>query len=665
MVDPAFHLQKVIAAGTSGTKQPKWNDLGGTTKDASVTWADQGAIAWKPSTAYTTGQLVADGSVVPSFHLQSVVTSGTSGPAAPSWNDAGGSTTDGLTWQDQGSPFSKNCIENQVASMDLGADGMTVFFTAGPGGIVEKVSAPLSAASSCTVVADFGPNVTLRGIRVLPPNSMPSTCGASSAPCPNGNGGILVVATGTQFVDTDGDAPGTANPDANEFSGGQDIRDVCTGASVPGTSAPPGPVMSDSCAILLDAGNGGVIATYPVSTVNSLQAVALDPLIVDCSGAGSCTSSAAYPATGSIPPAMAGNFWLADAATSNFYQVSLGTGQVSNPFNANGNNITQVCSSCPQFNSIQSIGVYAGEGANQTAKGPLTKLFAGNLSAQNNYTQVVYFPPVLPASSSFNPANFPYLNILTATATGFSGNLNLYASLIDPTTGNNDFNMPCRATAWNPQSNSTSPDKCVIWKVDADTPQLITEKFASENSSIDVSTDVFVDEAYDTTTSVGNFDPTGYKTSVHSLHEITGPNNGEVNANCTYGGNLYNRCFQNPNNITFKFTCTAYPGASLQNYGGQQPNLVIVQDPFPLPTPAPAPQPICQNLSGGTAINQSCQLSGTGGTTNWRFDSTANQWVFNWNVAGQGSYTACTFDPTDVNTPFCVNYSVATSASCP
>ncbi len=652
VVDPSFHLQQVTVAGTSGTKQPKWNDAGGTTKDGSVTWTDKGLIAWKASNTYSTlGQLVADGTAVPSFHLQKVVTTGVSGPSAPSWNDAKGQTTDGLTWADNGLGTGQNCFENQVASLDLSAGAGAVYFSAGPGGVVQTVTTPLSGTSSCTVLADFGPNVTLHGIRVLPPNSMPQNCGNAS--CPNANGGILVVATGSQFVDTDGNLPGVhgnGTGNATEFSSGNEIVDVCTGKPLPAAPAPPGPAApSDSCALLLDAGSGKVVASYPVSNTN-LEAVALDPLVSDCSS-GNCTSS--------VPPPAASNFWVGDSATANIYKIDFATGT---PVSYSAN---LQCTNCAPVTGVQGIGIYAGEGANQSVNAPLTRLFAGVINQASN-TQEVFFP--LPNSATDT-------NSLTVTGNNLPAGdtpLSLYASLIAAGTGANDQGLACRAT-------TTNPNACIVWKVDANLPAIsgaiITEKFAAPTTlnpplGIDSSTDVFVDEAFDTTTSVGNFDPTGYKTSVHSLHEIT-VNGTEKDAGCTYGGNLNNRCFQNPNNITFKFTCSDpnFQGAALQNYDGGKPNLLIVEAPFPLPPSAPAAQPICQNTaSSSSSLTSSCVLSGTGGTTNWRFDSTANQFVFNWNVngtTGQGTYRACTFDPNQVQTPFCVNFSVAGSASCP
>lgn len=48
IMDPSYHIQKVITAGTSGSAKPTWNDSGGTTKDppdgSGVVWQDTGYI---------------------------------------------------------------------------------------------------------------------------------------------------------------------------------------------------------------------------------------------------------------------------------------------------------------------------------------------------------------------------------------------------------------------------------------------------------------------------------------------------------------------------------------------------------------------------------------------------------------------------------------------
>jgi hypothetical protein len=57
------------------------------------------AGTWAATHAYTLGQTILDGA----GHIQTVTTAGTSGSSTPTFNDAGGTTTDGsVTWTDSG-----------------------------------------------------------------------------------------------------------------------------------------------------------------------------------------------------------------------------------------------------------------------------------------------------------------------------------------------------------------------------------------------------------------------------------------------------------------------------------------------------------------------------------------------------------------------------------
>ncbi|TMC46442.1 MAG: hypothetical protein E6J20_21070, partial [Chloroflexi bacterium] len=97
IVDPANHVQKATTTGTSGPAQPTFND-GGMTMDNTVTWTDQGQRFWHPS-PYAANAVIVD----INSHLQLVTTAGASGPSQPAFNE-GGTTTDGLQWIDQGAP---------------------------------------------------------------------------------------------------------------------------------------------------------------------------------------------------------------------------------------------------------------------------------------------------------------------------------------------------------------------------------------------------------------------------------------------------------------------------------------------------------------------------------------------------------------------------------
>jgi hypothetical protein len=62
-------------------------------------WINAALGSWEPLSAYVLGQLILD----PSGHIQKVTVAGTSGSVEPTWNDSGGNTSDaGVTWTDQG-----------------------------------------------------------------------------------------------------------------------------------------------------------------------------------------------------------------------------------------------------------------------------------------------------------------------------------------------------------------------------------------------------------------------------------------------------------------------------------------------------------------------------------------------------------------------------------
>lgn len=110
ILDPSGRLQVVTGTGTSGTTVPAWNaTVGGATTDGTVVWKCLGIgptaastiSAWKPSTVYAVGQEILD----PSGNVQVVMTGGTSGTTAPTWNVNIGGTTSGdnsVVWQCQG-----------------------------------------------------------------------------------------------------------------------------------------------------------------------------------------------------------------------------------------------------------------------------------------------------------------------------------------------------------------------------------------------------------------------------------------------------------------------------------------------------------------------------------------------------------------------------------
>jgi hypothetical protein len=701
--DNVGSVWNAISSGTSGAmaNRPAFesNEAQNTVlPDNALTWTDKGSFAWQANHHYTKAAINTDpnGVVVdPAGHVQEVTTdsgAGKSGPVQPGtpalvppnpnpWTDSsppsfGGTTIDGLQWTDVGAVLKgQPCIENQLASLDLSSDGGTVYSTSGfsslapggfQGGIIQQVTTSPSLGN-CTVFANFGPNVTLHGIRVVPPNSMPTNC-MSPTLCPNTNGGILVVATGTQFVASDNDLPGVTgngSGDATEFSSGQEIQDICTGTSLSPMAAPPGPPATDSCALLLDASTGAIVARYPAGTGTSLQALTLNPLVTDCTGgnpAGTACNS------GYTPAPKVSNFWLGDGASNSglFFSVDFAMGTPTQ-YNAN--------TACPPgptpcVDGIESLAIYGGEGANQAG---LASLFLGSVTPTGN-TKLVRF---LSNSETVIASNLP------AGSTG----LNLYASLIDGTTCFNDQGVQCRPT--------TPTTKGLLWKIDIPTGStnpnpLVAAKFASTvPGAIDTGTEVIYDAFTDITSGVGNNDPWTPPTrpSLRGLYEATNNGVSETDFGCKYLSPAP-KCFKFPGTIPVKFTCNNLPaGFLLKNYGLSQttpwgPRLEIQQS-----TTTP-PIPTCSDVTGNTApggsapggtsgvlgsvrpLNCTTQLPSTNKATTYRFDPTSTTeapngfFVFNWLVPSVNrTYSLCTYDDTDRALPLC-EQPIVVASSC-
>ena len=105
--DAAGHVQYTASGGYSAATEPTWNDAGGATPDgpATLTWLDEGigtAPRWLPNFQFPANAVIVD----PNGHAQQITTASgdyTSGSTTPSWNDSGGTTSDGqLVWSDRG-----------------------------------------------------------------------------------------------------------------------------------------------------------------------------------------------------------------------------------------------------------------------------------------------------------------------------------------------------------------------------------------------------------------------------------------------------------------------------------------------------------------------------------------------------------------------------------
>jgi len=351
-----------------------------------------------------------------------------------------------------------------------------------------------------------------------------------------------------------------------------------------------------------------VVARYPIGSQSELQALALDPLVANCT-ANACSSP-------TLPNRKLSNFWLADSVSGNIFKVNFANGT----FNTYDTNTAPFCPSGVCGVGIHSILIYGGEGANQPGLASL--VLNGNLNSGNLFTKT---------------ANFLQNTITSTLSNNGSGsppatNISLYASLVDQASCFNDLsagNLPCRPTV---PADST---KALVWKIDiplhvragVPTNQTLNTSFASVGSfGIDASTDVFVDEQFDDTTFVGN-DPGTRTISVHSLHEV--PNVPQTQALCKYSSPLPNGCYKtNRNTLNFIFTCS---GLSATQLRGMHPSLSLVKK-----NPPQSPQFI--------------PLSGTNGKGPYRFDSSSNSWTFQWalNGATAGTYQGTTFDTTGV-----------------
>src|SRR5271165_1957618 len=91
-MDPANHIQKVTKAGTSGPATPAWNDAGGTTSDGTVAWQDTGEVV--VNQADRVALISAAVSAVQAYNLPHGVVIYTDGP---NWQTITGSCGTGST----------------------------------------------------------------------------------------------------------------------------------------------------------------------------------------------------------------------------------------------------------------------------------------------------------------------------------------------------------------------------------------------------------------------------------------------------------------------------------------------------------------------------------------------------------------------------------------
>jgi len=567
IVDPANHIQQVTTAGSSAASQPTFND-GGTVIDGLV-WMDIGStVSWAASASYTPGTLF----VNPGSFLQKVTTAGISGtPAQPAWNEnPTGSTIDGLQWTDQG-----HLVWQAGQLFTLGN------LISDAAKHAQKVSeAGTSGASTPTF--NHGGGTTIDNA-VIWTESHPSWILNHSYVTNNPDTLILDIHNHVQLVSTSGISGPTIPPfTSNHPLIGQTIDGLqWSNQATPATS---------------------VVARYPVTGLNTLQSLALDPLVANCTG----NSCSGLP----LPTRKTANFWLGDSVSGSFYKLDFATGA---PITLTG--------ACPTGCGIQSLVVYGGEGANQPGLASLVS--ASTLNAGNSFTAGAQFlQNSITSTLSNNVSGSPPLTPIS-----------LYASLVDKTSCFNDplaGNLACRGTV------AADTTKALVWKIDvplngtAGLP--LTETLNSSFGppgvfGVDNSTDVFVDEQFDDTTFVGT-DPGTRSISVHSLHEVP-VTVSQGTARCTYSSPLQNGTYKtNRGTLNFIFTC---PGLTPTQFRNMHPTLSLVKK-----NPPQSPKFI--------------PVSGTNGKGPYRFDSSGNIWTFQWNLnrATAGTYEGTTFDTTGV-----------------
>jgi hypothetical protein len=564
IVDPANHVQQVTTAGMSGSSIPSPFNDGGTVIDGLV-WLDIGpTVTWMASPAFASGTLLVD----PGSFLQKVTTAGISGtPTQPSWNEAPlGNTVDGLQWTDQGyqvwQPGHKYFTLGTLIS-----DAATH---------AQKVTEAGTSGVTTPTFNDVGGTTIDNAVTWT--ESHPSWVMNHSYVTGNSDTLILDGNSHVQLVSTSGISGPTTPPfTSNKPTTGMTIDGLqWSNQASPATS---------------------VAARYPVTGVNTLQSLALDPLVANCTG-NSCPS---LP----LPTRKTANFWLGDSVSGSFYKLNFATGT---PITFTG--------ACPTGCGIQSLVIYGGEGANQPGLASL--VLNGSLSTGDSFTAT---------------ANVLQNTITSTLSNNGSGSppttpISLYASLVDKTSCFNDPSVGSLACKPTVQADAT---KALVWKLDVPlngttalpTTETLNTSFASVGGfGIDASTDVFVDEQFDDTTFIGT-DPGTRTVSVHSLHEVSSVS--QTQAHCTFSSPTQNACFKtNRGTLNFIFTC---PGLSQTQFQAMHPSLSLVQK-----NPPQSPKFI--------------PLNGTNGKAPFRFDSSGNFWTFQWSVNGAaaGTYQGTAFD---------------------
>ncbi len=475
-------------------------------------------------------------------------------------------------------------LDKQLSGMDINQLESLLYYTSA-GTRIRYIQLSTGSISAFSPFSGF----TLYDIRVIPHVFLPSgatACGGD--PCPAGDG--LLVA---------------------------------------GTSA----------VLLVDTSTGKVSHTYYVSGNTNLQALALDPMVIDHATG----SNVALP-----------GFWTAGPTSSNFYHVQLSDGSVTS-YDASSQGFTGVLSlaTYPGFNANQSvptryadqtITANAGDVFTTTAQycypsgtptgsaGQYSSCSGQTTATSDELTLIAYANPNFASAYTTTPVVF-------ASAVQPSGDL----TDPDPLTG---LSLPCLQTL-----QGTNGPLCTVWQIDIPDSStlpsnaLVAMKIAASQDTAPQPTDANTRGYRDQWNDVTNKIDTGLsgRLSTYDLFEAPGQSAAGAAADCIYyppvnsnypnsntGGTL-----NNPGNVTFRFTCF---GLTNDQIKALVPRISVVE----LGTgSAPEPYfPYFTSLTGGTCCTQA----------NYRLDTTTTPYTWVINVSFQNlptnnvQFTATTYD---------------------
>jgi len=674
---PSPHVQQATSAGTSGLTAPasftSGSTVGATVPDNAVVWTDQGqvgsntAFSWQMNTNYTPGYMIVDAA----YHVQEATqaSTGMSSSAPPKFVD-GGTVIDGLIWTFVTGPVVPYPPAAPVAVGTQIIDPNLKLQKAIEAGTPKPLTTGAQWQISGTTIDDA----------VIWTESHP---GWAPGTYTVGNAGTLILDTNNNVelvtnnnlankVNSSSGITGPSQPSA----GGRNAWNMTTGGyTIDGLQWTTTLVSPDT----------SVIARYPVG-VTTLQSLALDPLIVDC------TAGCNYPlpplqvssvitSPGSTNPTFLSSpgFWLGDKQYPNFYKLDFATGTPTQ-FSANGpiNTGGTPCSTCEPEGGIQGLGIYASEGANQPG---LAKL----LPPSNNLTgnsQIGYFPSST-ANTKYVQNSLQQTLLTGSTVASSMGPFALYASPVAPGSCFDDStgNPPCLAT-FQPGLNAPGAIAFpIMWKSDIPLPssgnlvvsstQVVTENFDFPMNFQSFSNDVQLDSLLDVTTLVGVDRPGGTSKSstLHGYQLKSGNGKAENNYGCTYLSPLSPSCFANPGTIPIKFSCSNLQGNSLASYGVTKttpwgPNMQVLEfpnAPIPIPQGFNPASSLCKGTANtGSAPNQAnagrnanlvptactaSQLPSSNGANTASLNG--GHWQYNWAVQSTSKgvvYQVCTYD---------------------